>query len=139
MIEEQSEYLAQWGIVELMGHKVVAGKISKSELFGKPMLRVDVPATKTFPEFTQMYGEAAIYCLTFTSEEVANRTAESCRINPVSVYVPNLVTEEQLLATKEEYQARLDALRRQLPPGDPHRDDEDEEIDTDEEEEEGMF
>lgn len=44
-----SDEIQQWGIVvELMGHKVVAGLIQKSELLGKPMLRVDVPATSTF-------------------------------------------------------------------------------------------
>jgi len=98
---------AQWGIVELMGHKVVAGRISKDEMLGKPMLRVDVPATASFGEFTQFYGESALYCVTFTSEEVAQRTAEQCRVNPVSVYVPDLVTREQLEQLK----------RRQLPAG----------------------
>ncbi len=39
------ENLSQWAIVELMGRKVVAGKASKSVLFGPPLLRVDVPAT----------------------------------------------------------------------------------------------
>ena len=29
-----------WGIVELMGHKVVAGQVSKSEMLGKALLRV---------------------------------------------------------------------------------------------------
>jgi len=65
----------QYAIVELMGHKVVAGLVSKSEMLGKPMLRVDVPATSAYPEFTQFYGETAIYCVTFVSEEVAQLTA----------------------------------------------------------------
>lgn len=43
----------QFGIVELMRHKVVAGRIEKSELLGKPMLRVDIPATSAYPAFTQ--------------------------------------------------------------------------------------
>ena len=96
MSETKVTYEAdQWGIVELMGHKVVAGKISKSEMLGKPMLRVDVPAIETCQEFTQLYGEAAIYCVTFTSEDVARRTAAQCRVPPVSVFVPSLVTKEQ--------------------------------------------
>lgn len=117
-----SENNTQWGIVELMGHKVVAGAISKDEMLGKPMLRVDVPATSAFPGFTQFYGEAAIYCVTFTSEEVANRVAEQNKTNPVSVYTPMLVTQEQLEEAKAAYNARLDALRRQLPAGDPRSD-----------------
>jgi hypothetical protein len=108
---------AQWGIVELMGHKVVAGAISKDEMLGKPMLRVDVPATSVFSAFTQFYGESAIYCVTFTSEEVARRTAEAAKVNPVSVYVPDLVTREQLEAVKAEYSERISNLRRELVDG----------------------
>jgi hypothetical protein len=106
----QDEIQKQWGIVELMGHKVVAGAISKDEMCGKPMLRVDVPATSAFPAFTQFYGETAIYCVTFTSEEVATRTAEKCKINPVSVYVPDLVSMEQY----DEMRKRADELQQQV-------------------------
>jgi len=74
-----------------MGHKVVAGMISKSEMLGKPMLRVDVPKTSTYGEYTQFYGETAIYCVTFVSEAVARLTAEQAKVNPVSVYVPDLI------------------------------------------------
>lgn len=77
-----------WGVVELMGHKVVAGRISKDEMLGKPMLRIDVPTTDRSGEFTQFYGEAAIYCVTFTSEEVARRTAAAIVAIPVCVYSP---------------------------------------------------
>lgn len=114
-----SEETTQWGIVELMGHKVVAGRISKEEMYGKPMLRVDVPPTEVFGEFTQLYGESAIYCVTFTSAEVARRAAEQCHVSPISVYVPDLVTKEQLEAVQAQYRAQIDALRRQLPAGDP--------------------
>lgn len=105
-----SDEIQQFGIVELMGHKVVAGLISKSELLGKPMLRVDVPSTSAFSAFTQFYGETAIYCVTFTSEEVALRTAEQCKVNPVSVYVPDLVTMEKY----EELRKRADELQQQV-------------------------
>lgn len=105
------ETVSQWAIVELMGHKVVAGRISKSELIGPPKLRVDIPATSAFPEFTQFYGDAAIYCVTIVSEEVARRTAEANKTNPVSVYVPDLITREQLEETVKNYENRLSRLR----------------------------
>lgn len=54
-----TEETKTWGIVELMGHKVVAGLISKSEMLGKPLLRVDVPATEGYSEFTQLAVAAA--------------------------------------------------------------------------------
>lgn len=105
------ENTSNWGIVELMGHKVVAGKVSKSEMLGKPMLRVDVPPTSTYPEFTQFYGDSSIYCVTFVSEEVARRTAEANKTNPVSVYVPDLITREQLDETIQNYEKRISRLR----------------------------
>jgi hypothetical protein len=119
-----------WGIVELMGHKVVAGLVSKSEMLGEALLRVDVPATSSYPEFTQFYGTSAIYCVTFVSEEVARRTAEANKVNPVSVYVPDLVTREQLEKTVQQYKDRIDQLRG-LPSG---RHQEDDDANRDEEE-----
>jgi hypothetical protein len=112
--------IAQWGIVELMGHKVVAGKVSKSEMLGVAMLRIDVPATTAYREFTQFYGDGAIYCVTFVSEEVARLTAEQTKVNPVSVYVPELITKEQLNEVVGQYEKRLERLRG-LPA--PHDDD----------------
>jgi hypothetical protein len=105
-----------WGIVELMGHKVVAGQISKSEMLGKPMLRIDVPATTAYPEFTQFYGDGSIYCVTFVSEQVARLTAEQTKVNPVSVYVPDLITPERFQETVKQYESRL-ARARSLPSG----------------------
>lgn len=120
------ENTESWAIVELMGHKVVAGKVSKSELVGPPKLRVDVPATSIYPEFTQLYGDAAIYCVTFVSEEVARRTAEANKTNPVSVYVPDLVTREQLDEVTKEYNDQIAQLRaRALPAGPQEEDDDD--------------
>lgn len=40
-----------WAIVELFGHKVIAGEISEVDVAGTQMLRVDVPAV----------GEVAIW------------------------------------------------------------------------------
>ena len=107
---------AQWGIVELMGHKVVAGKVSKSEMLGAALMRVDVPATSTYPEFTQFYGTDAIYCVTFVSEQVARLTAEQTKVNPVSVYMPELITREKLDEVVKQYETRLERLRA-LPAG----------------------
>lgn len=111
-----------WAVVELMGHKIVAGLVSKSEILGIPLLRVDVPATTAFPEFTQQFGGASIYCVTFVSEEVARRTAESIKANPVNVYAPDLITKERYEADMNEYRKRLEQLRRGLPAPDEDQD-----------------
>lgn len=110
-----TDIVGEWAIVELMGHKVVAGLVSKSEMLGKPMLRVDVPATSTYQEFTQFYGESSIYCVTFVSEEVARLTAEQSKVNPVSVYVPDLITKTDHQKVVDRYQETIEALRNRLP------------------------
>ena len=116
----------QWAILELMGRKIVAGYLTKDDWQGHAMLRIDVPATPAFPAFTQVYGPQAVYCITYVSEEVAHLTAEHNRVNPVSVYVPDLqdtqrVRQENqaLRETVKEMQSRL----RMLPsPGGPDTD-----------------
>lgn len=66
---------SKWAIVELMGHRQVAGKISEVTQYGVTMLRVEVPSIsepgKVFR--TQDYGGSAIYCLTHCDEETAMR------------------------------------------------------------------
>ncbi len=49
--------------------------------------------------------------MTFVSEDVARRTAEANKTNPVSVYVPDLVTRAQLDEAVKKYETRLSQLR----------------------------
>jgi len=130
-----------WGIVELMGHKVVAGQVSKSEMLGAPLLRVDVPATSSYPEFTQFYGTAAVYCVTFVSEDVAKLTAEANMTNPVSVYVPDLITREQAEEKVRMYQEEIWRMRlfRGLPVDEPVMPGDDDDQDPDDEGDEPVF
>lgn len=106
----------QWAIVELMGHKVVAGYVTEETHYGAPLCRIDVPETSAHPKFTQFYGGSALYCITPVSEEVARLTADKIKVNPVNVYVPDLVTREQLERAVEQ-------ARRLLPK--PDEEDED--------------
>ena len=66
-----------WAVVELMGHRVVAGHVSQARIAGNEMLRVDIhwrdPARGI--RVTQFYSGAAIYCLTPCSEEEARKQA----------------------------------------------------------------
>lgn len=97
----------QWAIVELMGRKVVAGFVTEEVHYGKAMLRIDVPRTSAYEPFTQFYGGEAIYCVTPVSEQVAKLTADANKVNPVSVYVPDLITREQFNETVKQLQRRL--------------------------------
>ena len=72
-----------WAIVELMGHRKLAGHCSEITIAGAAMLRLDVPSD---PPVTQFYGGAAIYCITPTTETLARRVASASRPTPVSRY-----------------------------------------------------
>jgi len=110
MDEQQSS----WAIVELFGHKTLAGRVTKdTSLF--PLLRIDVPATEAAPEFTAEYGPGAIYGITYVSEEVARLTAAAVKAQPVAVYSPELVTREQFERMQDQYRKRLEEMRS-LPP-----------------------
>ena len=104
----------QWIIAELMGRKVVAGYGAQSVRFGVPLLRIDVPDTSAFPAFTVEYGGPAIYGVTYVSEEVARMTAEHAKVNPVSVYVPDLAAAQKAMLENEKMRRAYDEMREQL-------------------------
>lgn len=73
-----------WGILEIMGHRRLAGMITEVEIAGAPMLRIDVPSD---PPATQFYSASSIYALTPTSEDTARHIARSMsKVEPVKVW-----------------------------------------------------
>lgn len=74
MSEDRKEPFASWAILELLGHRRLAGYVTEQEVAGAGMLRIDVPMPdgKTA---TQFYSPAALYCLTPTTEEIARAVA----------------------------------------------------------------
>lgn len=62
----------EWAILELFGHRQLAGKITEVDRFGVKMCRIDIPSE---PPVTQFYGGAAIYGITITTEEIATKVA----------------------------------------------------------------
>lgn len=98
MTDTEISVLEGWAILELMGHRRLAGYISEVEFAGGKFVRIDVPDTS--PEApagdggrppvegtaaTQIYGSSAIYCMTPTTEQIARAVAErSAEAAPVS-------------------------------------------------------
>lgn len=117
MTETVETQKGQWSVVELFGHKMIAGLAMKDESFGGPMLRVDIPAVDGVPAFTEFYNLTAIYGLHPVSEQVARATAEQVRHTPILVYSPELITRDDHDKAVRKMQERLDALRKQLPSG----------------------
>ena len=110
MDQQQQTQDSQWAIVEIFGHKVLAGRVTKdTSLF--PRLRIDVPATSERPEYTVEHGPAAIFSIVYVNEAVARSTAESLKVNPISVYNPELVTREKFEKVVDQLKQRLAELR----------------------------
>lgn len=62
-----------WCIVEQLGHKRLAGRVSEDVVAGAKMLRVDVPDGDGL--ITQWIGSGSLYALTPTTEEIARAAA----------------------------------------------------------------
>lgn len=86
-----------WAVVELFGHKRMAGHVSSQVVAGGSMVRIDVPETPadTRPltaAYTKLVGIAAIYGITPVSEEIARRAAREIERwnDPLPVQLPAL-------------------------------------------------
>ena len=93
-----SDPFDQWAIVELMGHRRLAGQVTEQEIAGQAFIRLDIHATAD-ETVTQFYSPSAVYCITPTSEETARRAGALSRPAPVSRWEleprkPHLVTDD---------------------------------------------
>jgi len=109
-MSEEKEAFGEWMIVELMGHRRVAGWVTEEHRFGVALCRIDIPETQAGPARTQLYGGQAIFGMHAVTEETARAVA-------ASVMPPEPVQRWEM---------------RQLPAGAPPRDVEP--VDVDEEE-----
>ena len=114
MDEQTNIEKGSWVILEIFGHKVIAGYMSRDEYLGAPMIRLDVPATENFPAFTRHYHPNAIYSVTYVSEEAARMTAESIEENPVSVYVPALGDLRRMQEENKSMREALENIQRSM-------------------------
>ncbi len=101
-----------WVILEIFGHKVIAGYMSRDENLGVPMLRIDIPATDRFPAFTRHYHPNAVYSISYVSEEAARLAAEEVSENPISVYVPELGELARLQKENEQMRIALERMKK---------------------------
>lgn len=81
---EERESFEGWAIIELFGHKVLAGRVSEQTIGGASFIRIDVPGPDAFTKFL---GPSAIYAITPTTEEMATLAARNVETRPISVWV----------------------------------------------------
>lgn len=82
-----SEHFEEWAILELMGHRKMAGLVREIAVGGVSFIRIDVPAKEAGAwTATQYYNPTAVYCMTPVSEELARRVAQTYEPQPVTRY-----------------------------------------------------
>ena len=86
------EKFDQWAILELMGHRRLAGKVTEAEIGGGSFIRIDMPM-RDGSNSTQFYSPGAIYCITPTTEEIASKMALAYQPEPVSQWEFKQLTE----------------------------------------------
>ncbi len=74
-----------WAILELMGHRRLAGYVTEQEIAGASFLRLDVHTADSIVA-TQFYSPASVYCLTPTTEDIARALGERSQPQPVQRY-----------------------------------------------------
>lgn len=87
----EEENYEGWGIVELMGHRKLAGKLSTRKIAGMNFLRLDIPAridtaVETEYSATQFLNPSSIYALHPTTEDVARAVAAKLSPEPVTTW-----------------------------------------------------
>src|SRR5438270_10263446 len=69
-----------FAVLELMGHRRLAGWLSEQEIAGAAFLRIDMPVNVksdgTWDNITQFYAPSAVYAVTPTTQEVALEIAK---------------------------------------------------------------
>jgi len=83
--KEISEKFESWMILEIMGHRKLAGYVTEEEHAGIIMLRIDIPNNKT--EYTtQYYHPNSIFCITPINESDARKLSKAWRPQPFDYF-----------------------------------------------------
>jgi hypothetical protein len=82
-VTAEAENYDGWYLVEVMGHRRLAGYVREVTLAGAGMLRIDVPSE---PPTTQFIPPASLYALTPIDEALARTLAVRYKPEPVSRY-----------------------------------------------------
>lgn len=80
----------EWCIVELLGHRRLAGHVTEVQLAGAGFLRIDIPDGQT-----QFVSPGSVYALHPVTEDVARRFASRTRQEPVQRWELPAVADER--------------------------------------------
>jgi len=85
MRDQTESTFDEWAIVELLGHRRLAGRIREVQIAGHGFLRLDIPDTgDEEPGATQFISPGLVYAMHPVDEDTARRAAGLWRSEPVS-------------------------------------------------------
>jgi hypothetical protein len=96
----------EWVILELMGHRRLAGRVREVQVAGAGFLRLDMPATEGHSPQTQYVAPGSVYAMHPTTEEIATAAAANFRPAPVSRW--ELESKAQPRMLPEDHSAEYD-------------------------------
>lgn len=73
-----------WAIVELFGHSILAGEVSKCEI--GDFIQLNIPQCDSVPPWSKIINPKAVYAITPVTEEVARARAETIKAMPVEAW-----------------------------------------------------
>lgn len=77
----------EWVVLELMGHRQLAGHAIETTIAGTGFIRLDMyRGIEEEPFATQIYSSGSIYCLTPTTEEIARGFMKHLQFRPITRY-----------------------------------------------------
>jgi hypothetical protein len=80
---DTAETLDTWAIVEMLGHRRVAGRLREVQIAGAGFLRLDIPSTDGHPDQTMFIAPGSVYAIHPVTEDVAQALAAQLRPEPV--------------------------------------------------------
>ncbi len=101
-----------WCILELMGHRKMAGYVREQSLGGAAFVRIDVPGDGA-DVATQLYSPSAVYCITPTTEDLARKLSKANQPAPVTRWELPAETPTRPMRSAVDYAS----------PADPYDDD----------------
>lgn len=94
-----------WAIVELFGHTVLSGEVSKCEI--GDFVQINIPEVGDVPAWSKMVNPKAIYAITPTTEEVARAKAETIKAMPINRWDTEQLFENRFKALSDEGKIKL--------------------------------
>lgn len=76
----------EWAIVEMLGHRQIAGHVREVQIAGAGFLRVDIPAGDGTTAATQYISPASVYAVHPVDEQTAQLVADNHDQAPMNIW-----------------------------------------------------